>query len=292
MRRTTRSAAALLPALALFMLPAFTGTMQCETVPRRLRSIERRCDAVVLVADVRTGHIVAAARPGEAHEARYHPGSLFKIAIAVAALRSGGFDRSYSYTCSGKDTIAGVARRCWNHRGHATIGFSRALAMSCNLYFRHIAEELSYDEIVQAARLIGMTPENAMPSPDIDDDSILGNAFAMSPAAMMNVAIAIATRGRRSPGGVGLFGESYRPLYDGLRLCVREGTGKGAWSRRFSVGGKTGTSEVPGRPQLTIGWFIGFAPFHDPRYAVVVMYRRARGMEAATVARQALEEVL
>jgi cell division protein FtsI/penicillin-binding protein 2 len=58
------------------------------------------------------------------------------------------------------------------------------------------------------------------------------------------------------------------------------------------MGGKTGTSEVPGVPHQTVGWFIGFAPFDQPRYAVVVMQRRARGAEAATLARKALEKLM
>ncbi len=277
----------------LAMLTVATVTVQAQ--PKRLRDIERQTDAVVLIAETRTGRIVAAARIGESHDVRYRPGSLFKLAIAVAALRSGHFDASYTYTCSGKDTIAGSPQRCWNHHGHATIGFSQALAMSCNLYFRSAAERLTIDEIVQAARLIGMVPsgtQDPTPFANLTDETILGNAFSVSPAQMLTLALRIGTRGRLGQSPINLFGSAYRPLYTGLRECVRIGTGQGAWTPRFSVGGKTGTSEVPGRPDLTVGWFVGFAPFADPRYAIVVLQRHARGADAARTARTALREVM
>lgn len=268
---------------------------RCTAQGLRLPEIERRYDAVVLVADVQTGRTLGGARLAEAADRRYAPGSLFKLAIGIAALRSGRFNRSFTYTCTGKDTIAGAVRRCWNGRGHATTGFRDAMANSCNLYFRHAAEFLTLGEIVQAARAVGMVPD-ANAGADrlfgITDENLLGDAFAVSPSQMMTVALSLASRGRLSPGNLSLFDAGFRPLYEGMRQCVTSGTGKNAWSRKFSMGGKTGTVEVPGMPGQTVGWFIGFAPFDEPRYAVVVMQRRARGAEAATLARKALEKLM
>ena len=266
----------------------------CRGQSLRLPEIERRYDAVVLIADAQSGQILGGARIGEARESRYYPGSLFKLAIAVAALRSGGFDRSFTCTCSGKDTIGEDERTCWKHNGHATIGFSRALSESCNLYFRQVARSLSTDEIAQAARSIGMVPSEADADAlgRLDEDNLLGEAFTVSPAQMLQVAVTLASRGRVSPSGTSLFGAAFKPLYDGLRACTHSGTGKGAWNRKFSIAGKTGTSEIPGRTDITVGWFVGFAPIEQPRYAIVVMQRRARGAEAAIVARKALEKLM
>lgn len=285
----------LLSVSAAFAISHALWPAVCTAQGLRFPEIERRYDAVVLVADARSGRLLGGARVGEARDERYYPGSLFKLAIAFAALRSGSFDRSYTYSCAGKDTIAGGVQWCWNHHGHATIGFRQAIALSCNLYFRHVARMLTTNQIAQAARSIGMMPADADAAGTlnaINDSTLLGNAFAVSPERMLQVALALGTRGRLSPGGLDLSGAAYRPLYDGLRECARTGTGKEAWSPRFSVGGKTGTSEVPGAPHRTIGWFIGFAPFDRPKYAVVVMYRGARGAEAATLARKALEKLL
>lgn len=294
-RASTPMLRLLLCAAAVFTMANTMRPTACAAQRLRLPEIERRYDAVVLVADARSGRLLGGARVGEARDERFYPGSLFKLAIAVAALRSGSFDRSYTYSCAGKDTIAGSVQWCWNRHGHATIGFRQAIALSCNLYFRHVARMLTTNQIAQAARSIGMMPGDADAAgtlATINDSTLLGNAFAVSPEGMLRVALAFATRGRLSAGGLDLSGAAYRPLYDGLRECARSGTGKDAWSPRFSVGGKTGTAEVPGAPHHTIGWFIGFAPFDRPKYAVVVMYRGARGAEAATIARKALEKLL
>ncbi len=258
---------------------------------RRFPEIERRYDAVVLVADVRTGRIVAGAHIAEANERRYHPGSLFKLAIAAAALRSGKFDRSFRYVCHGKDTIAGAERRCWRADGHDTIGVREAIALSCNLYFRHIARILSPREIAQGARAIGMldpaTDDQARIN-GLTDLTLLGSAFPVSPARMLDVAVTLASRGRSGSGGVDLRGAMYAPLYDGMERCISSGTGHDAWTARFSMAGKTGTSEIEGT-RRTVGWFLGFTPVDEPRYAVVVMQPNARGAEAAAIARKALE---
>jgi|GEM_PF-2317808 len=261
----------------------------------RLPQIERRYDAVVLVADARTGRPLGGARLAEADDSRYMPGSLFKLAIAVAALGAGNFDAGFTYDCRGKDTIAGQERGCWLRAGHATTGFRDAVATSCNLYFRRVAASLTTQQIAQAARAIGMVPsmqDGPRALLNLSDENILGDAFTVSPSQMLTVAVSLATRGRISPGGISLFSSAYRPLYDGMRECVRTGTGRNAWSSRFSLGGKTGTSEIPGMPHGTVGWFIGFAPFDAPRYAIVVMQRNARGTEAAILARKTLEELL
>lgn len=261
----------------------------------RFTEIEQRYDAVVLVADARSGKVIGGIRMGEASESRYMPGSLFKLAIAVAAIRSGRFDMGYTYECRGKDTIAGAEQTCWQPNGHATTGFRAAIANSCNLYFRRMARSLTMQEIAQAARAIGMMPsDEAGPGAllNLNDTTILGDAFPVSPMQMLAVATTLATRGRISPGGATLLSSAYRPLYNGLRDCVRKGTGKNAWSPKFSMGGKTGTSDMTGMPNQTVGWFLGFAPFDEPRYAIVVMQRRARGAEAAAIARKVLEKLM
>jgi len=105
---------------------------------------------------------------------------------------------------------------------------------------------------------------------------------------MLDVAITLASRGRVGSGGVDLRGAIYAPLYDGMQRCITAGTGRDAWTARFSMAGKTGTSEIEGT-RRTVGWFLGFTPVDEPRYAIVVMQPNARGAEAAAIARQALE---
>jgi penicillin-binding protein 2 len=50
------------------------------------------------------------------------------------------------------------------------------------------------------------------------------------------------------------------------------GTGKGAYIPGMGISGKTGTAQVIRKGAIDqITWFVSFAPFQNPRYAVVVM---------------------
>ena len=60
----------------------------------------------------------------------------------------------------------------------------------------------------------------------------------------------------------------------GMRADVEEehGTGRKAYIPGMGIAGKTGTAQVwTPKGMDTITWFVSFAPFDDPKYAVVVM---------------------
>lgn len=266
----------------------------------RFPKIEAEFDAVVLVADARNGRLLGGVRVAEAFRQEYYPASVFKLAIAAAALTSGHFDPRLAYTCHGIDTIAGTPERCWIHSGHGTVAFREAIAQSCNLYFRTIAERLTSQEIVTMARALGLLGNSRFPGDPVTSDGpieldraiLLGEACRVSPAQMLRTALVLASRGRLAHPGVRLIGRRFAPLYDGLKLCARTGTGRAAWSGRFVVAGKTGTAPIDGLPGKTAGWFIGFAPADRPKYAVSILLRRGKGSDAAVIARRVLEELL
>jgi peptidoglycan glycosyltransferase len=79
-----------------------------------------------------------------------------------------------------------------------------------------------------------------------------------------------------------------------MARVVDEGTGTAAALGDFPVAGKTGTAEVDNATSNQ-AWFIGFAPFEDPRMAVAVTIERTQGQGgtvAAPIARQVLESLL
>ncbi len=83
----------------------------------------------------------------------------------------------------------------------------------------------------------------------------------------------------------------------GLWKVVNEdgGTGKAARMRDIVVAGKTGTATAKrnGAPD-TIAWFVCFAPFEQPRYAVAVMVNGGEhgGSVAAPIADRILEQTI
>ena len=67
-----------------------------------------------------------------------------------------------------------------------------------------------------------------------------------------------------------------------------DGTGRAAAVSGMRIGGKTGTAQVMNERSQIVGhttWFISFAPYEEPRYAVVVMVEvEARGSGGVTCA--------
>lgn len=77
-----------------------------------------------------------------------------------------------------------------------------------------------------------------------------------------------------------------------MRKVVEEGTGGAANVGNLRMAGKTGTAEVRGGNQA---WFIGFAPYDNPRYAVAVTIEKTQefgGVVAAPIARDVLQYLL
>lgn len=75
-----------------------------------------------------------------------------------------------------------------------------------------------------------------------------------------------------------------------------EGTGKAAAVAGLQIAGKTGTAQVTKGKQVIdhITWFVSFAPYHKPKYAVVVMVQSgvSGGGTCAPVAQKIYETIL
>lgn len=69
-----------------------------------------------------------------------------------------------------------------------------------------------------------------------------------------------------------------RIVREGMRQTVTEGTAMSLNDLAFPVAGKTGTAQF-GTAEKTHGWFVSFAPFDDPRIAMVVL---VEGQETET----------
>ncbi len=73
-----------------------------------------------------------------------------------------------------------------------------------------------------------------------------------------------------------------------------EGTGRAAYIPNFRAAGKTGTAEIISKTKKDkVTWFVAYAPFEAPRYAVVVMVESGAsgGKTCAPVARKVFTEL-
>lgn len=85
---------------------------------------------------------------------RYPPGSIFKIAVAVAALEEGIISADFKVPCGGGGNFYGSYRQC--HSSHGTVDLRTALEKSCNTYFYTLGEMMEIDHIHQWATALGV----------------------------------------------------------------------------------------------------------------------------------------
>lgn len=139
------------------------------------REVERILDAhgvakgAVVVLDARHADVVAmASRPafdpgrvdlaGEAWANRAlktaAPGSVFKTAVAAAALEYGAVRPGETFFCSGELDRYGLS--CWKAGGHGRLTLAEAYAESCNVVFARLGERLTAAQIEAAAAKLGL----------------------------------------------------------------------------------------------------------------------------------------
>ena len=99
-------------------------------------------------------------------------------------------------------------------------------------------------------------------------------------------------------GEIGVSQHSLKIIQDSMLADVEDayGTGSRAEVRGMRVCGKTGTAEVKQGNRLVRKdtWFVSYAPYNSPRYAVVVLVENGRsgGISCAPVAKKIYEKLL
>ena len=88
----------------------------------------------------------------------YRPGSVFKCAVAVAALQEGIIDENYTYRCTGHYMYyaPSYTPSCANNTAHGVINVKQALQVSCNCFFFEMGRLLGVDKMNEIAHQMGM----------------------------------------------------------------------------------------------------------------------------------------
>ena len=86
---------------------------------------------------------------------QYPPGSLFKIAVAIAGLEEGVIDPNEKIFCGGSYSFRGRAYRDWKEEGHGYVDLHRALVESCDVYFYKMGQKIGIDTIARYAKSLG-----------------------------------------------------------------------------------------------------------------------------------------
>ncbi|MFZ5595533.1 MAG: peptidoglycan D,D-transpeptidase FtsI family protein [Bacillota bacterium] len=318
-----------------------------ETVERVMdRRVEKGC---VVVMDTKTGDILAmASRPSFSTDpalagslsdpdsecyvnqaiSLFQPGSVFKVAVAAAALSEGVVKPGSLFYCGG----AGEKPvRCWKDEGHGYITFEEAFSQSCNPVFVKVARELGAQRLINYARAMGLDNQEIAGwpvSPDRRQDlgliagkynlenssvgqgpvlatplqitamtnTIAAGGIYLQPRLVMKVLPSGGTpRKIESAAPVRVISpEVARQVREMMVLTTREGLGRNAWVAGGGSAGKTGSAQLGGGSDVVNAWFSGFAPINSPRYTITVMVRDgdSGAGTAAPVFREIMDKIL
>ena len=258
-------------------------------------------------------------------QARYPPASTWKLATAVLALQSGTarLDTHMPEPDRGGFWYGGRYFRDWYSPGHGDIDLSRAIEVSCNVYFYQLGLKLGLARLVAGGGSLGFRertgidlPNEAIPRfPDAVDffDRRYGPG-GWTNAVVLNLAIgqgendqtllsmarfytALATDGHAVRPTLVPRRAERRRLFRldaaqmaGLRAALtgvvsERGTAGGSLIAEFALAGKTGTAQNAQNPERDHAWFVGFAPAPDPQIVIAVLLEFGEhGSQAARIA--------
>ncbi|MDD2586716.1 MAG: penicillin-binding protein 2 [Syntrophomonadaceae bacterium] len=246
---------------------------------------------------------------------RYHPGSLFKIVTAAAALEENCLDRTKEFECTGEYKFnEDVSIPCWKEAGHGKISFSEAFAYSCNPAFIDAAIKISRPGLLDYAQRLNVCDETLIgydyhagsyikinPGEPALGNACLGQQGVMlTPLQITSLMATIADDGQWAPPSLVKFDEvnnvagdhatgakeqvlsveTARSIQEMMEMVVSKGTGKSAALTEVKVAGKTATSQTGSRDEddqeILNTWFAGYLPADNPRWAIVVLVEEGK----------------
>jgi penicillin-binding protein 2 len=254
----------------------------------------------------------------------YHPGSTFKIIVALAAFEAGVMDLNYEVYNPGYFTIGNRQIKDRN----APVGswaFTEAFKRSANTYFIDVGLKAGVERIIEMGDRFNLGDKTGVVQPELERSGYfpeigqrqkkdgskwmegdtanlcIGQGEIMvTPLQMALVTSAVANGGtvirprlvlQLEEQGQNTLPEVMPHQVKDRDINVRQqhlewirramledvedqkvGTGKAAYIPGMGISGKTGTAQIrTGKGIDWITWFVSFAPYDNPKYAVVVM---------------------
>jgi penicillin-binding protein 2 len=263
-------------------------------------------------------------------QVKYPPGSPFKLATAVMALRRGlvDFHTHMPQPCTGALQYGNRAFKCWNKHGHGSLDLFDAVAQSCDVYFYQLGLRVQLANMLEDGDSMGFGRRTRIdlvneatpiwPS-SIDYYDKRYGPRGWSNAAVLNLAIgqgentqtlvnmvrfyaALAGDGRAPTPylvdqdtsedyDLKLAPEQLEGLRKALVAVVERGTAARSRLKEVAVAGKTGTAQNPHGNDH--GWFIGFAPAEHPEIIIGAIFEfGGHGSEVAPYVVRAIRRYL
>ncbi len=249
----------------------------------------------------------------------YEPGSSFKPFTASALLQEGLTDLNEKIYCGESIRVANHLFHDWKNFDR-DLSFIQIVQNSSNVGVIKLASRMEKEKLYEYIRLFGFGSQTRVDLPgeakgivrspsdwsltDLPAISI-GQGIAVTPIQMVTAFCALINGGKLLrpylvkyvSGPDGKIIKENRPLVV-RRVCseslsktiksllervVEAGTGKSARITGYSMGGKTGTAQIPASnergylPHKYIASFMGFAPVDSPRIAGIVIIKEPTG---------------
>ncbi len=258
----------------------------------------------------------------KAIQGRYPPGSTFKLATSVIALKDGlvGLKEHMPVSCTGGLQYGSRYFRCWEKKGHGSLDLEAAIKHSCDVYFYQLGLKVGLSRMIAGGISLTMRDKSGIDLPEENQpfwpyaidyyNKKYGRNW--SNAETLNLAIgqgansqtvvnmakfytALATQGQLSRPEIAHLVPQRRQVYnlsqeqdsvllEGLKAVLEAGGTAGASAiQGLTLAGKTGTAQNSGGADH--GWFVGFAPADHPKIVVAVLLEFGlHGSRAAHIA--------
>jgi len=241
---------------------------------------------------------------------QYPPGSVFKLAMGLAALEAKVVSPEYRISCNGHFMFGNHQFTCWKPGGHGSVNLNDAIAQSCDVYFYTMADRLGIDRMAAMARKmalgkvtgLGLPGEKSGIVPDDDwkmahygqgwqgGDTInvgIGQGYILAtPLQLATMTARIANGGfavtprliitEQEPefSSLDIHEDHLAAVQAGMNAVVNglQGTARGSRiaDERFAMAGKTGTSQV--RKLIQHGLDQNTLPWEQRHHAWFVAY--------------------
>jgi len=245
----------------------------------------------------------------------YEPGSIFKPLVMAAAIEEKVIKPDDFYDEMGPVKIGNYTIRTWDDKYEGKISMTRILGKSSNVGMVWVGQHLGNDKLYSYLEKYGfgqttgidlqgeesgyIKPKNAWYPIDFSTLTF-GQGIAVTPIQMITafaslinggkllqpyVVDKIDYQGNVRKNETKIIKQTISPLTSQIivKMLISDvENGEVKWNRPkgYTIGGKTGTAQVPiaGHydPSKTIASFIGFAPANNPKFIALVMLKEPK----------------
>src|SRR5262245_3788502 len=115
----------------------------------------RSCNCSMVLVNPQNDHILASLNADPILKESHPPGSLMKIFTLIAYSQT--HQTFPKFSCP--PTLARDPQGCWDRNGHGQVDAQKAVAFSCNVYFRQLAEQTSPEVFERVLNQFGILNE-------------------------------------------------------------------------------------------------------------------------------------